>query len=329
MMSGLNHDAIRKILGSEVRPVMGARFGGFGILATTAGTIKALREASSELASKEFTIDQDRLVAVAFEEVRNGASVDALLWDTDLAQRFVQRCKGLGLAIPAVALVYRLLHIRKNSRKYARHGITLSPTTRKEPRQSIVPRYAHLIEFALVRLRYRYGASIDRILADPELSEIFESLALEVAPELTREQLRLGALYVRKTRRINEGEVEKARALNPAVVEKAMTQPISLARINTDQVPSAPGLLELRERDRYLYVARNETLRSAVEQLRTGRVFGVVASGFWEPVLENITLRYVVGRKVRGVRTADWERRLIQAREPVFNWPLTKEDEAA
>src|SRR5712691_11460623 len=110
-MSGLNYDAISKILGSEMRPVQGTRFGGFGVLATAAGTMKALREVESEAAARRFTVDQDRLVAGAFEDVRKGASADALLWDTDLARRFVERCRASRLTVPAVALVHRLKHI--------------------------------------------------------------------------------------------------------------------------------------------------------------------------------------------------------------------------
>jgi len=328
-MTGINQDAISKILGSEMRPVKGVRFGNFGLLATTAGTMKALREAESELASRRFTMDQDWLLVRAFEDVRKGASVDALLWDTSLARAFTERCRRLGLAMPAAALMHRLMHIRKNSKKYTMHGITLSPSTRKEPRQSILPQYAHVIEFVLVRLRYRTGASIDRILADPELGEMFETLAREVVPELTGEQLRLGALSIRKTRQFrNKQAVNKVRALNPSVIEEAMTTPVSLAGINLDQVPSAPGLLELREGERYLYVARNEDLRPAVEQLRTGRAFHVFASGFWQPALDAITVRYVQGQKVKGVTTTRWELRLIQAWQPIFNWPMTKEDAA-
>jgi hypothetical protein len=328
-MSGINHEAISKILGSEIRPVKGARFGGFGILATTAGTMKALREAERELAVRRFSIEQDRLVARAFEDVRKGASIDALLWDSSLAQRFAERCRSLGLAVPVVALVHRLLHIRKNAKKYAQHGITFSPTTRKEPRQSIVPEYAHVIEFALVRLRYRYGATIDRILADPELREEFEALAQEVEPKLTGEQLRLGALYIRKMRGVEKLKVARAQALDPAVIEGAMTQPVSLARIDPDKVPSAPGLLEVMEGERYLYVARNENLRPAVKQLRTGRAFRVLANGFWQPSLDAITLRYVEGQKAAGAPTTRLELRLIQAREPIFNWPMPRKEKAA
>jgi hypothetical protein len=318
-MSNLNHYAISKILGSTMKPVKGIRFGHFGILATTAETLKALQEGERELASGTFSLDADRLVSQAFEDVRNGASTDALLWDTDLAGRFLERCRELNLGLSAAALVHRLMHIRKHQAVYRKHGITLSPTTRMEPHPSIVPQYAHAIEFALVRLWYRYGAAIDTILADPELREQFENLALQVAPDLTGEQLRLGALYIRKMRRFRKGDVEKARPLKPAVVEGAMTPPVSLARVSPEDVPSAPGLLELQEGERYLYVARNENLRPAVEQLRTGRPFSVLADNFWQPALEDITLRYVEGWKVDGVEVSRWELRLIQAREPVFN----------
>ena len=63
----------------------------------------------------------------------------------------------------------RLLNVRKNSPRYRKHGIEISPTTKKEIHPSIVPEYAHVIEFALVKLRYRYGSSIDDILMDESL----------------------------------------------------------------------------------------------------------------------------------------------------------------
>src|SRR5262245_9494572 len=124
-MSGLNHYAISKILGSEMRPVKGTRFGGFGTLATTAGTLKAFQQAESELVPRKFNLDEDRRVWRAFEDVRNGASPDSLLWDTDLARKFVERCHEVGLAFPAAALVRRLLRIRKGSKEYAQRGIKL------------------------------------------------------------------------------------------------------------------------------------------------------------------------------------------------------------
>jgi hypothetical protein len=328
-MSSLDHNAISKVLGSTMKPVQGVRFGHFGTLAGTAEAMKALQHGDSGLAPAAFSLKDDRLLARAFEKVRKGASADALLWDTDLAQRFVERCRELGLAFPAAALVHRVLYVRKHLKTYGKHGITLSPATRTEPQPSIAPQYAHVIEFALVRLRYRYGADIDTILAEPGLREQFEGLALQAAPDLTGEQLRLGALYIRKARQVRKGEVARARGLKPAVVEGAMTPPVSLAHVSPDAVPSAPGLLELRESERYLYAARNDNLRSAVEQLRTGRPFSVLADNFWKPALEAITVRYVAGREVGGVSTSRWEARLLDARAPVFNWPIPGKGEAA
>jgi hypothetical protein len=328
-MSNVNHYAISKILGSTMRPVSGSRFGGFRVLGTSAAAIKAVQHAQYDARPVKFTLDDDRLVARAFEEVRDGASTDALLWDTNLARRFLTRCAEWELDFPPATLVRRLIHIRKSPKVYGRHGILLSATARSEPHPSIVPQYAHVIEFALVRLRYRYGASIDTILADPALREQFENLARDVAPELTGEELGLGALYIRKTRYFSKRDAQLAQALDTSVVEGAMTPPVSLAEAVTNDVPSGPGLLELREGDRYLYVARNESLQPAVEQLKTGRPFRVLADGFWQPALEEITLRYVEGRTIASVGIARWELRLIQTREPVFNWPMTNTKEAA
>jgi hypothetical protein len=122
-MSGINHYAISKILGSEMRPVQGARFGGFGVLPTTAGTLKTLREVNNgSAARRKFNLAEDRLVASAFEAVCNGASTDALLWDTDLAGRFVARCREVGLAFPPALLVLRIIHIGKSPEERTESG---------------------------------------------------------------------------------------------------------------------------------------------------------------------------------------------------------------
>jgi hypothetical protein len=324
-MPKLNQYAISKILGSTMMPLKGPRFGHFGVLKTTAEVLKARNQAEREQTPARFTLADDRRVVKAFEDVRDGASTDALLWDTKLAGRFVERCSALGLAASPALLVRRLIHIRKNPAKYGQHRIRLSKTTHRESHESIVPQYAHVIEFALVRLRYRYGAAIDTVLADPELGREFEDLAHQVAPELTSEQIRLGALYIRKTRHFDKRTLGRAKDLDLTLVENAMTPPVSLARVSLNRVPAAPGLLELKEEERYLYVARQENLRPAVEQLRTGGGFSILANGLWQPKLEKISFRFVQGREVAGVPTSLWELRLIHDQEPVFNWPMPKQ----
>ena len=321
-MDKLNQYAISKVLGSKMTPVKRARFGNFGLLQTTAEALRAQQASSPSGAATHFSYNEDRKVVQAFEDVRHGAAVDAILWDKPLARAFANRCHQAGLEAPDAFLNRRLMHIRKSIRRYAEHGISLSPTTKREVHKSIVPQYAHVIEFALTRLRYRYGASIDDILLDPQLGERFEQLASDLAPGLRDVDLRLGALYIRKTRAIEKDKLARIQALDPEVVDKAMSKPVSLAAVNPADVPSSPGLIELKEGGRYLYISRNEDIRPAAEQLRTGKAFELVANGFWIPRLDEISFQFAAGVKVGGIGLSVWEKRLIRDREPIFNWPI-------
>lgn len=318
----LNQYAISKILGSKMTPVKRARFGNFGLLETTAEALRARQASSPSSAPTHFSYDEDRLVVQAFEEVRQGAATDAILWDKSLARAFAQRCRRLGLKASDAFLNRRLINIRKNIRRYEQHGITIAPATKSETHPSIVPQYAHVIEFALVRLRYRYGASIDDILLDPDLGEKFEHLASELAPGLPDVDLRLGALYIRKTRHFEKKDLAKIEDLDVEIVEKAWSNPVSLAALDLANVPSSPGLIELKEGGRYLYISRNEAIRPAAEQLRTGKAFDLVANGFWTPRLDEISFQFATGTKLGGIGVGVWERRLIRDREPIFNWPI-------
>jgi hypothetical protein len=187
-----------------------------------------------------------------------------------------------------------------------------------------VPQYAPAVEFALVRLRYRYGASIDDILLDVQLSSEYEQMALENAPELSGEELRRAALYIRKSRFIKKGEEQEIRALDLHAVERELTLPIPLSDLDPEQIPESPGLVEVDENERHLYVARISSLRPLARQLSSGNPFRILAGVFWRPDLQKITLRYATGEKVAGVSALKWEHRLIHDFDPVLNWPIHK-----
>lgn len=323
MDDDINYYAIGRILGAKLRPIKHARFGNFPLLETTAEILRAKYGPSRRDAPK-FSYDQDRLVVQAFEDVREGASPDSILWDGALAERFYRRCRELGLDAPDAYLGRRLINVRKNSPRYKKHGIEIAPTTRSEPHPSIVPQYAHTIEFGLVKLRYRYGASIDDILIDPALGSQLEELTSQIAPGLTSQDLRLGALYIRKTRFIQKSDIDKVMALDIRAVEAAWGGAVAVAAARPEQAPPSPGLISIRENERHLYVSRNENLRAAVAQIRTGRAFEIMSNGFWSPDLETITVQFAAGEKIGGVGIGVWERRLIHDLEPVFNWPMEK-----
>jgi len=334
-MEDLNQYAISKVLGSTIKAVKRGRFGSFGLLETVSEALRA-REAPTEAHSvpgeiTRFSYTEDAVVVRAFEDVRQGSATDALLWNRELAEAFYERCKELGLHAPDSLLGRRLINVRKSIRRYEKHGITIAPASKTEPHVSIVPQYAHVIEFVLVKLRYRYGASIDDILLDRTLGKIFETQAGSLASGVSATDLRLGALYIRKTRNFSKHDREELMSLDVGVIDRAFTDPLSLSNVKSQTIPEVPGLLEVKDKDRYIYISRNECLRPAVEQFRTGKALDLVANGFWTPRLENITVQIVVGTKVEGVGLGCWERRLIHDREPVFNWPVhgDEDDNAA
>ncbi|HJT32011.1 MAG TPA: hypothetical protein VJ783_08140 [Pirellulales bacterium] len=295
-------------------------FGHFGLLQTTGESLKSLHGATGH--RKKLSPEDARLIVRAFEDVRKGAAPDRILWDPELAERFDRRCRKMGLAEPAAALRRSLLNIRKNSARYAKRGIRISPTTKSEPQPSVLPQYAHAIEFALVRLRYRHGASIDEILLDPDLGQKFEQLALSMAPDLSSSDVRLGALYIRKTRHLPKKERNLLESLDTRAIDDEWSDPVDLSCRHYVPAATAPGLVEVKEAERCLYVSRTDEVASCVEQLCTGKAFEALASPFWTPDPAHIGVRYIFGDRIHGVTAHRWELRLIAANEPVFNWPV-------
>jgi hypothetical protein len=323
-MEDLNQFAISKILGSKIKQIGPVGFGNFSSLSTTEEIQKALRGESRSVGPPAFGYEQDALVVQGFEDVRDGAPTDELLWNKDLARSLVLRCRELGLDAPYSYLIRRLINVRKNSPRYREHGIVILPTARKELHPSIVPEYAHVIEFALVKLRYRYGSSIDDILMDESLGDKFEELSHQIAPALSSRDLRLGALYIRKNRVMKKKDLEMLNALDLAVVERAWKGTVSLSKVRPEEIPVSPGLIELKEEGRYLYISHNKNIQSAIRQLGAEDAFRLMAGSFWTPKLEMITLSFTIGQKVAGVSIETWERKLIHDLNPVFNWPMPR-----
>jgi hypothetical protein len=323
-MEKLNQLAISKVLGSTIRPVQSVGFGNFNLLSTTEELQDALKGDDQDQLVSEFGYKEDAKVVEAFEAVRSGAPTDELLWNKDLARAFVAGCKRLKLKAPQAYLIRRLLNVRKNAPRYKEHGIEIDPTTKKDVHPSIVPRYAHVIEFALVKLRFRYGASIDDILMDPRLGDRFEETAKQIVPTISSVNLRLGALYIRKNRGTKKKDFEEIRDLDVKEVENAWKGKQSLADVNLAFVPAGPGLIELREDRRYLYISHNEDIHAALSQLHTGDAFRLVANNFWQPKLDAITVLYAPGKKIGHTSIEKWERKLVYERDPVLNWPIPK-----
>jgi hypothetical protein len=315
----LNYYAINKFLGGTMTPTRRQTFGGFGTLPTVSD---ALRHRPRKPKPIAFTYEKDALVADAFEQVRAGMSPERILWDTKLATKFHARARRLGVHAPSAQLDRRLILIRKNPSRYRQHGIELSETTVTDPQPSIIPEFAHVLEFALVRLRNRYGASIDDILLEPELVQEYERIAKTVAKELTSTELRLGALYIRKTRHVARAEERLFEDLDTSRMDSQFSELGTLDRISTQGIPAGEGLIEVLENGRYLYISRNENLRSVVREFVRGPTLDVMANHFWTPKRESIALRVFHGDRFDDTSIHRWQLKLIRERSPIFNWPV-------
>lgn len=320
----LNYYGINKILGGRMALLHSpARFGNFNLLKTTADLL-GQRESAFRRAAKplRFTAKEDAKVAKAFEAVRDGRAPERVLWDESLSSRFAQRAKQLGLDAPLADLNRRLINIRKHPNEYKARGIELTPTSVIDPQPSIVPQYAHVIEFALVKMKNRYGASIDDILLNPVLVAEYEKLARKVARTLSSTELRLGALYIRKTRHVAKPEENLFDQLDADHFEAALQPLGTLDVAKAADIPKGEGLIEVLDRQRHLYVSRNENIRLVAEQFVDGQTLAAMANHFWTPDPKQITMRFFSGTKFDNVAIARWQTKIIQARDPIFNWPV-------
>jgi hypothetical protein len=173
-----------------------------------------------------------------------------------------------------------------------------------------------------VRLKYRYGVSIDDILLDPELGSEFEAMASQVATKVKSTDLRLGALYIRKTRYLAKNQASLFQDLDADLLEQELEELGTLSEISASAVPDGEGLLEVLEKDRYLYVAANADLRGVIEEFIGGATLSVLANYFWTPDPEVITIRALPRAQFRNTSVKHWQLKIISARDPVFNWPV-------
>ncbi|HEY8665696.1 MAG TPA: hypothetical protein VIL86_03480 [Tepidisphaeraceae bacterium] len=315
----LNHYAINQIVGGKMVAGKRPRFGHFGLLNIVGDMLKNRPRPNANV---PFDLSSDRIVYDAFLRISNGTSAETVLLDKSLASKFHSESRKLGFHASAADMNRRLINIRKNPARYEKHGIVLPEATKVTPHPSIVPQYAHIIEFALARLRLRYGVTIDDILIDPELTAQYEEMVSSAAPSLTSEQVRLAALYIRKTRYIAKKNLQLVASLNVQKMESAFTDLGSVSRIDPSAVRDDEGIVEILENGRHLYISRNENLRLAVNQIGSPSSLMFMANDFWKPNPENLSVRIFEGEKFLKIPVSQWQLKLISERKPVFNYPV-------
>lgn len=307
-MNELDQLMISRVLGSTVRPISRPAFGGFAAVGTI-GQMFANRPI--EIAPLTPDTSRDSIIVKAFAEVHNGYSVDRTLADPLLATQFVERCRQLDIDAPHAALCRRLLRLRKAG------GFPVKTT--REDKRNLHP-FLIPAELAFAKLTYRYDASYDDLLADPNVGKAFDEYVATVGRSGDVVAYRLAALHLRKNvRSRRKADAEQLANLDIAKVNAHWHTPGHLSDIRPDTVPDSEGVFSLREPDRYLFLSQSENLRSAVGMFQNADVLASIGNYFWSPSPDKITVDFVRSEDVRGVSLRLFEFKAIETYRPILN----------
>lgn len=270
--------------------------------------------------------EHDRVIVRAFEKIRQGLSVDRFLCDPALSKRLQRECAELGLAAPEPAINLRLLAIRKS----AGRG-TFKETQRPAGARDIVERLGLGVEAAMRHIALRFGASVDDMLAHPEIGRVFVDHARRIARGGNEIDYRLCALQIRKGRHISGVYEEKVADLKVRMIERRW-ESLGLVKDATwKQVPEDAGLVELRTTDQSLYLLRTQHIAASIEEsFSLDSVSRLLRSDYFSRIQPDMTLlRYLRRKQLPAGTPKAWELFLIHEYRPRFNWPVTADAEAA
>ncbi len=191
-MNDLNQFVISRILGSTMKHAKRPSFGPLGALHAQNQVLAQCPKPDEQIT---FGLQAEKRIVRAFEETRKGFAVDRVLADPVLSAKFLRRCNELGITASDHAIALRLLAFRKSPRQ----NLRISKATAREPRRDFSA-YLFAAEMTIAQMKYRYGASVDDVLAYPEIGKEFDDLANRLYPGPSALEYRLAALHVRKSR---------------------------------------------------------------------------------------------------------------------------------
>jgi len=319
-MDGAYQLSISRVLGSVMKHTKRPGFGPLGTLHAQ-HQLLAQRPRSGEQIS--FAPSEVKRIVRAFEETRLGYAVDRVLADPDLAAKFFERCRQLEINAPDHAIALRLFRFRKSPSK----GTRIQRATATRENRDFSP-YIFAAEMAATQMKYLYGASVDDILAYPEIGKEFDTLAKKLRPGWKSVDYRLAALHVRKSQYFDEQKNEltlfgKIRDKLPDNMAEFFGPLSDLDPKKISNTEGIIGLLEKADSPRFLYIGKANRVAQAVRPFTREDAFDPLANAFWSPSLSLIHLVvYDIHEDYLDATPAVWTKKLIHDNSPVFNIPV-------
>jgi len=268
-----------------------------------------------------FTPEVSKQIVRAFEEIRKGYPLDRVLADPPHAEKLFKRCRQLDVKGSDYAIAMRLLRLRKSPTK----SLRLAKLPVPKEKRNFAP-YSFAAEMAASQIKYRYGASIDDMLAYPEIGREFDELCEKLHPGMTSLDYRLAALHIRKSHYCKKDERSLFDSLDDVAAESTLRKHATLDRINLNafqKVHAVVGLVEEARVKRFLYITQTDDVSETTRPFTNKSVFDVLANSFWTPSLSLIRLYvYAIPDKFHNALRALWAKRLIHDKSPIFNTPI-------
>jgi hypothetical protein len=317
-MNELNQFVISRILGSTMKHTKRPSFGPLGLLHAQNQVLAQIPKIGEQIT---FGPQAEKRIIRAFEEIRRGFAVDRVLADPILLAKFFRRCDDLDVAAPKYAIALRLLAFRKSPRKDRR----IAKATAREPKRDYSS-YSFAAEMALVQMKYRYGASVDDILAYPEIGNEFDTLAKRIYSGPTTLEYRLAALHIRKSRNCESDERSLFNSMKIDRAERAMKRHASLDKIDLDELGNADGIVGFVEEgrvQRFLYIAQTKNISESVRPFTKPETLNALGNSFCTPSLSSIYVYlYDIHGKFYNATQSLWTKKLIHEKSPIFNTPI-------
>ncbi len=169
----------------------------------------------------------------AFAQSNDGYSLDRLIADPVLNQRFVEVCQSRGLAGEPRIWNWRLFNFRKAGKLSS-----VATSRRTEMSWQDCDEFLFASEIALAHKLANGAESLDAILCDPDQATQFDQLAASFSPGFTSLQYRWAALKLRKEMKFSQARAKQLKSLAPA----RFSQPVRIQNLDVDVVPTQAGL---------------------------------------------------------------------------------------
>ena len=205
-------------------------------------------------------VDRDLrgIVSQAFLAMFNGLPEDHVVIEPQANSEFVSRCRLLGAEEPESLLNRTLLNVRKAG---WHTGIDRGQTAQL-PRP-VVDRIGYAAEMAarLVQLQSQDVGldtpTVDRMMCDPNLRELFDDFVQGLAPGFSEYQYRLAAFAFRKS-----GRASTLRLGTSPLPDWDLQAP--LRTLDLDDVPEGSGLYSVVSGARTIFVSASLNLRERI-----------------------------------------------------------------